>query len=131
MPKVAVLVGARLGHCFFYQPDYYLTSWKGFLEIFMPWTGGLASHGGAIALILAMSTGINAYINDIQRDTLSSYPITLEAEHADLSSLLSAIGAGRNDREAVTHDTDAVYSSARLYTMMNAIFNTEVSKYLF
>ena len=51
---IATIVGARLGHCLFYQPDYYLTSWKGFLEIFMPWKGGLASHGGAVALILAM-----------------------------------------------------------------------------
>ena len=51
---IATIVGARLGHCLFYQPDYYLGSWKGFLEIFMPWKGGLASHGGAIALILAM-----------------------------------------------------------------------------
>ena len=48
------IVGARLGHCLFYQPDYYLGSFNGFLEIFMPWKGGLASHGGAIALILAM-----------------------------------------------------------------------------
>ena len=51
---IATIVGARLGHCLFYQPDYYLTSWQGFWEIFMPWKGGLASHGGAIALILAM-----------------------------------------------------------------------------
>ena len=51
---VATIVGARLGHCLFYQPDYYLGSWKGFLEIFMPWKGGLASHGGAIGLLLAM-----------------------------------------------------------------------------
>lgn len=51
---IATLVGARLGHCLFYQPDYYLGSWKGFLEIFMPWKGGLASHGGAIALLIAM-----------------------------------------------------------------------------
>ncbi|MCQ2149641.1 MAG: prolipoprotein diacylglyceryl transferase [Bacteroidales bacterium] len=51
---IATIVGARLGHCLFYQPDYYLGSWKGFLEIFMPWKGGLASHGGAIALLLAM-----------------------------------------------------------------------------
>ena len=51
---IATIVGARLGHCLFYQPDYYLGSWKGFWEIFMPWKGGLASHGGAIALILAM-----------------------------------------------------------------------------
>lgn len=51
---IGTIVGARLGHCLFYQPDYYLGSFNGFLEIFMPWKGGLASHGGAIALILAM-----------------------------------------------------------------------------
>lgn len=51
---IGTIVGARLGHCLFYQPDYYLGSLNGFLEIFMPWKGGLASHGGAIALILAM-----------------------------------------------------------------------------
>ena len=51
---ICTIVGARLGHCLFYQPDYYLGSWKGFLEIFMPWKGGLASHGGAIALLLGM-----------------------------------------------------------------------------
>ena len=48
------LVGARLGHCLFYQPDYYFGSWKGFLEIFMVWKGGLASHGGTIMLFLCM-----------------------------------------------------------------------------
>ena len=51
---IATIVGARLGHCIFYQPDYYFGSWKGFLEIFMVWEGGLASHGGTIALIIAM-----------------------------------------------------------------------------
>lgn len=43
---IGTLVGARLGHCIFYQPDYYFGSWKGFLEIFAVWHGGLASHGG-------------------------------------------------------------------------------------
>lgn len=51
---IATLVGARLGHCFFYDAAYYLGSWEGVKEIFMPWKGGLASHGGAIALLLAM-----------------------------------------------------------------------------
>ena len=58
---IATLVGARLGHCLFYQPDYFLGSWKGFWEIFMPWKGGLASHGGAIALLLAMWWFSNKY----------------------------------------------------------------------
>lgn len=52
---IATIVGARLGHCIFYQPDYYFGSWQGFLEIFMPWKGGLASHGGTIALLIAMA----------------------------------------------------------------------------
>ena len=51
---IGTIVGARLGHCLFYQPDYYLGSWQGFCEIFMPWKGGLASHGGTIALFIAM-----------------------------------------------------------------------------
>lgn len=51
---IATIVGSRLGHCIFYQPDYYFGSPEGFLEIFQPWKGGLASHGGAIAIMLAM-----------------------------------------------------------------------------
>ena len=51
---IGTIVGARLGHCIFYQPDYYFGSWQGFWEIFMPWKGGLASHGGTIALFIAM-----------------------------------------------------------------------------
>ena len=54
MLLICTIVGARLGHCIFYQPDYYFGSWKGFWEIFMPWKGGLASHGGAIGVILAV-----------------------------------------------------------------------------
>ena len=59
---VAVLVGARLGHCLFYEPDYFLTS-EHWLEIFLPFnmktgqfTGyqGLASHGAAIAILIAI-----------------------------------------------------------------------------
>ena len=51
---IGTLVGARLGHCFFYQPEYYFGSWKGFLELFQIWKGGLASHGGAMMLVLCM-----------------------------------------------------------------------------
>jgi len=51
---IGTLIGSRLGHCIFYDPGYYFGSWEGVKEIFMPWKGGLASHGGAIALIFAM-----------------------------------------------------------------------------
>lgn len=48
---VATIVGARLGHVFFYQWDYYS---QHPVEIFKVWEGGLASHGAAIAIIIAM-----------------------------------------------------------------------------
>ncbi len=48
---VATVVGARLGHCLFYQWDYYS---QHPLDILMVWEGGLASHGGTIGIIIAM-----------------------------------------------------------------------------
>jgi len=51
---IATIVGSRLGHCIFYDPAYYFGTWRGFGEVFMPWKGGLASHGGAIGLLLGM-----------------------------------------------------------------------------
>lgn len=48
---VATLVGARLGHCLFYQPDYYLAHP---LEILKVWEGGLASHGATVGILLGI-----------------------------------------------------------------------------
>ena len=48
-----ILIGARLGHCLFYQPEYYLTSVKHFIEMIVGYEG-LASHGGTIGLIVAL-----------------------------------------------------------------------------
>ncbi len=57
---LAILVGARLGHCLFYEPGYYLTS-EHWLEIFWPFYKGqfvgfqgLASHGAAIGILIAL-----------------------------------------------------------------------------
>lgn len=48
---LGIIVGARLGHCLFYQPDYYLAHP---IEILKIWNGGLASHGGVIGIIIAV-----------------------------------------------------------------------------
>ena len=48
---VGTILGARLGHCFFYEPSYYLSNPSEILKI---WHGGLASHGAAIGIILAL-----------------------------------------------------------------------------
>ncbi len=54
----AAVVGARLGHCLFYEPDYYLAKpW----EILKVWEGGLASHGGAIAILIALWYYVRKY----------------------------------------------------------------------
>ncbi len=49
---VGIVLGARLGHCLFYDPQYYLLEHP--LEIFMIWKGGLASHGGGFGIMLAL-----------------------------------------------------------------------------
>ncbi|ALO49682.1 MULTISPECIES: prolipoprotein diacylglyceryl transferase [Hoylesella] len=63
---VGILAGARLGHCLFYQPEYFLSSWEHAVEMIVPmhhmadgswkYVGyeGLASHGGTIGLIIAL-----------------------------------------------------------------------------
>jgi phosphatidylglycerol:prolipoprotein diacylglycerol transferase len=48
---VGTVIGARLGHCFFYEPGYFL---KNPIEILKVWKGGLASHGAAIGILLAL-----------------------------------------------------------------------------
>jgi phosphatidylglycerol:prolipoprotein diacylglycerol transferase len=48
---VGTVIGARLGHCFFYEPDYFLANP---LEILKIWKGGLASHGAAIGILLSL-----------------------------------------------------------------------------
>lgn len=48
---LSTVIGARLGHCLFYQPDYYLSNP---VEILKVWKGGLASHGAAIAIPLGL-----------------------------------------------------------------------------
>lgn len=63
---LGILIGARLGHCLFYQPDYFLSSWDHVVEMIIPvhhladgswkFTGyeGLASHGGTLGLMIAL-----------------------------------------------------------------------------
>ncbi len=50
---LGTIIGARLGHCLFYEPGYYLTP-EHFIEILYIWKGGLASHGGTIGVIIAV-----------------------------------------------------------------------------
>ena len=48
------VIGARLGHCVFYEPEYYFANLANMIEILYVWKGGLASHGGTVGMILAV-----------------------------------------------------------------------------
>jgi len=55
---VATIIGARLGHCLFYQPGYYLSHP---FEILKIWEGGLASHGAALGIIAGIYIYVKKY----------------------------------------------------------------------
>ena len=76
-----------------------------------------------IALILSLSNGIQSYINQVQEDTLSTYPLTIEAEAADLSSMIEAMAGAASDTEE--HELDAVYSNVILYDLMDSLMNMD------
>lgn len=74
-----------------------------------------------IALILSISSGIQDYIDGIQRDTLSSYPISITQQESAITNILTS----RQDTMAdgsETHELDAVYSNDRMYDLFNAAF---------
>ena len=70
-----------------------------------------------IALIQALSTGVNAYISDVQKDTMTSYPITIEARTLDLSGIFAT---GGKIEEEVDHGKDKVYSNGTGLEMASA-----------
>ncbi len=76
-----------------------------------------------IALISAVSQGTTNYIDTVQEDTLSSYPLTLESNHVDLSSMMQTFIDSASSTEK--HDNDAVYQKPALYEMVNAMSNID------
>lgn len=72
-----------------------------------------------IAMILSISNGIQLYIDRVQRDTLSSYPITLQAESIDISSMVSSM-TGNSDSEE-HEDKTKIYSNDIMGDMINTM----------
>ncbi|MCR5297401.1 MAG: ABC transporter ATP-binding protein/permease [Clostridiales bacterium] len=72
-----------------------------------------------IALIYAVSNGMTAYINTVQEEALSSYPLMLEARHVDISSLLTTFMGKVSS--APEHADDGVYQKEMLYEILNAL----------
>lgn len=79
-----------------------------------------------IALIFAVSQGMTGYINTIQEETLSSYPLMLEAQHIDASTLMQTfLGTAQSSRE---HTNDAVYAKGMIYDMLNSLNHLETTE---
>ncbi len=79
-----------------------------------------------IALILSLSNGIQAYIDQVQEDTLASYPITIQAETVDMSSLVTGLMGAQTPAEGDSpRDETLVYSSTVMYDMLNAMTSAE------
>ncbi len=76
-----------------------------------------------IALIFAVSHGMTAFINSVQEDTLSSYPLMLESSHTDLGSIMETF---MNEAEShIEHNKDAVYQKDALYDLVNTLNSVE------
>ena len=79
-----------------------------------------------IALIFAVSQGLTNYIDKMQEDTLSSYPLTIQESHMDLGTLMQSFMGVAQSQEK--HENDAVYSKPAIYDMMNALNNMETTE---
>ena len=78
-----------------------------------------------IALIMSLSNGIQNYIDKVQKDTLASYPITIQAESMDMTSMMTSLMGVQAQAAENQHDKDAVYSSTVMYDMMNSMVSAE------
>ncbi len=84
-----------------------------------------------IALILAVSQGMTAYINHVQESTLSAYPLTLEKTTVDMSALIeSFLGTGddKDDKEAPEREDDKIYKDPLIGELVDALSKIEANE---
>ena len=79
-----------------------------------------------IALISAVSNGMTTYIDTVQEETLSSYPLTLEATHTDMGSLIASFMESAESYG--NHELDAVYQKNSLYNLVNSLNNMKTTE---
>lgn len=81
-----------------------------------------------IALIMSVSSGVQNYIDRVQEDTLSSYPIAINAKEVDMTSLMTSLRDTANGDSGKEHELDAVYESKIMYEMMNSLNSMEAQE---
>lgn len=74
-----------------------------------------------IATILSLSSGINTYINDIQEETLSSYPLEILRENTDTSSMIESMMKSQQEYEEKIFEDDKLYANTAVYDMFNSM----------
>ncbi len=83
-----------------------------------------------IALILSLSSGVNEYITNVQKDTMLSYPITIEEETMDLSAFLEQGSSFRDNNNKKEHDKEAVYINTSTIDLASKMGSTLYSNNL-
>ena len=78
-----------------------------------------------IASILSLSNGINLYIEKVQEDTLSTYPISIQQATVDMSSLMNSLMESREDK-LESHEDGRVYSNVMMYDLMDTMMSADV-----
>ena len=112
--KLSTSFGLSLKNLFTKKGRTALTSFAGSIGII------------GIALIFAVSQGMTTYIDTLQEDTLSSYPLTLEAQHMDMGTLMETfIGKATSGGD---HEKDAVYQKGMIYDMINSLNTMETNE---
>ena len=104
--KFATAVHLSLNNLMTKKGRTFLTSFAGSIGII------------GIALILSLSNGMQSYINKVEEDTLSSYPITIEESSIDMTSMMETM-MGKNDGEK--HGNDKIYSRAIMGDMLETL----------
>ena len=79
-----------------------------------------------IALILSLSNGIQLYINQVQEDTLSTYPLSVQKETSDLSAMMSAMTAVE-EGDGQEKDPNKIYVDDSMGKMVNAMLSTKTN----
>ena len=74
-----------------------------------------------ISLILAISSGFSTYVNKMQEDTLSNYPITIQAKSIDFTSVMMQMFLDDGTSKDIDHDKDAVYDKDSISSIMGSL----------
>lgn len=81
-----------------------------------------------IALILSLSNGIQSYIDLVQEETLSSYPLTIESETVSMEDTVANMMGNKAESSGEKHDKDKVYFSTVMYDLMNTMTSVEMNQ---